>query len=230
MIDRPTDQKEPKAFAVIGMLFVATLLISNIAAQKLFAFGPVTFTAGILLFPVTYIFGDCLTEVYGYARTRMVIWTGFVCNVLMAAVLWISIKLPPAPGWPLQEEFGAVLGLVPRIVAASILGYWVGEFVNSYVMAKMKVLTRGRWLWTRTIGSTVLGQLVDTTIFVLVAFAFVFDTSLLATTIFYGWVFKVMYEVLATPITYATVGFLKRYEGIDHYDKSTNFNPFRFRH
>ena len=218
--------EEPKAFDIIAMIFVATLLISNIAAQKLFAFGSVTFTAGVIVFPITYIFGDVLTEVYGYARTRRVIWTGFVCNILLAGVLWIAIKLPPAEGWPLQEQFATVLGLVPRIVLASILGYWVGEFVNSYVMAKMKVVTQGKWLWSRTIGSTIVGQLLDSCVFVLAAFAFVFPTQLIVKTIVYGWIFKVVYEAMATPLTYIVVGFLKRYEGIDHYDTDTNFSPF----
>lgn len=218
--------RETKLFDVIAMVFVATLLISNIAAQKLFAFGHLTFTAGVLLFPITYIFGDVLTEVYGYKKTRKVIWVGFFCNILMAAVLWIAIKLPPAEGWPLQEQFAQVLGLVPRIVLASVLAYWIGEFLNSYVMAKMKVFTQGRWLPVRTIASTLVGQLADTACFVLVAFAFVFETSLLVPTIFYGWLFKVSYEIVATPLTVVVVNFLKKYEGIDHYDTDTNFNPF----
>ena len=229
MDDQQASKAEPRLFAVVGMIFVATLLISNIAAQKLFAFGTATFTAGIILFPVTYIFGDVLTEVYGYSRTKKVIWTGFLCNILMALVLWLSVKLPPAEGWPLQEQYATVLSLVPRIVLASILGYWVGEFANSYVMAKMKVWTKGKMLWSRTISSTFIGQFLDTLTFVLVAFAFVFESSLLTKTILYGWLFKVAYEILATPLTYAAVGFLKRYEGIDHYDKKTNFNPFKFR-
>jgi len=226
IVDNNIQDKELKLFDVMGMLFVATLLISNIAAQKLFAFGPVAFTAGAIIFPLSYILGDCLVEIYGYARTRRIIWTGFFCNILMAVVLWIAIKLPPAPGWPLQEEFSKVLGLVPRIVVASILGYWCGEFTNSYVMARMKVRTKGKWLPVRTISSTFIGQLVDTCCFVLVAFLFVFPTSLLAKTIFFGWAFKVTYEILATPLTVIVIRWLKKYEGIDHYDADTNFNPF----
>ena len=226
MSDQLKNSKEPKLFSVIAMIFVATLLISNIAAQKLFAFGSVTFTAGIILFPVTYIFGDCLTEVYGYSRTRKVIWTGFACNVLMALILWIAIKLPPAKGWPLQEEFSMILGLVPRIVLASIVGFWMGEFANSYVMAKMKILTKGKWLAARTIASTVVGQFLDTIAFVLIAFLFVFKFGLLFKTIVYGWIFKVTYEALATPLTYMIVNYLKKVEGFDHYDTDTNFNPF----
>src|SRR5437870_4755629 len=136
----PAANKEPKLFDLVAMLFVATLLTSNIAAQKLFAFGPFTFTAGIIVFPITYIFGDCLTEVYGYSRTRKVIWTGFMANIFMALVLWIAIKLPPAQGWPLQKEFAAVLGLMPRIVLASIVGFWIAEFANSYVMPELNII------------------------------------------------------------------------------------------
>ncbi len=220
--------KETKLFSIIAMVFVATLLISNIAAQKLFAFGPVVFTAGVIVFPITYIFGDVLTEVYGYNRTRRVIWTGFFCNILLAGVLWVAIILPPAQGWPLQREFEQVLGLIPRIVLASILGYWAGEFTNSYIMAKVKILTKGKWLPLRTITSTIGGQFVDTVIFVFVAFLFVFKPSLLLATVLYGWAFKVIYEALATPITIVIIRFLKKYEGFDHYDTDTNFNPFAF--
>lgn len=229
MEETPYSAKEPRLFSVVAMIFVATLLISNIAAQKLFAFGSLTFTAGIILFPVTYIFGDCLTEVYGYSRTRKVIWTGFFCNVLMAVILWIAIKLPPAQGWPFQNEFSQVLGLLPRIVVASVLAYWIGEFANSYVMAKMKIWTKGKWLFLRTIGSTLVGQALDTITFVLVAFMTVFETSLIIVTIINGWLFKVIYEVVATPLTYAAVNFLKKHEGIDVYDTKTNFNPFAVR-
>lgn len=227
--DVSVKEREPKLFVVVGMVFVAALLISNIAAQKLFAFGALTFTAGIIVFPITYIFGDVLTEVYGYSRTRKVIWTGFGCNIFMVIILWIAVKLPPAEGWPLQEQFAQVLGLIPRIVLASIIGYWAGEFVNSFVMAKMKVLTKGRWLWSRTIASTFAGQFVDTVLFVLIAFIGVFNINLLGATIWWGWLFKVVYEALATPLTYLIVGLLKQYEGIDHYDIGTDFNPFTLR-
>jgi uncharacterized integral membrane protein (TIGR00697 family) len=218
-----------KYFEILSMLFVAVLLISNIAAQKLFAFGPLTFTCGILLFPLSYIFGDCLTEVYGYSRSRIVIWTGLACNLLMILILSISVLLPPAPGWPFQEQFAATLGMVPRIVAASMLGYWAGEFSNSFTLAKMKLFTNGRWLWTRTIGSTIVGEGVDTIVFVLVAFGGVLPSDVIIKTMISGYLFKVTYEIIATPITYAVVGFLKRKEGIDVYDRYTNFNPFRLR-
>jgi uncharacterized integral membrane protein (TIGR00697 family) len=223
-----TEPQAYKYFTVLGMLFVAVLLISNIAAQKLFAFGPFTFSCGILLFPISYIFGDVLTEVYGYARSRQVIWVGFFCNVLLVLMIQVSVWLPPADGWPLQEQFARTLGLVPRVVAGSMLGYWAGEFSNSFVMAKMKILTNGRFLWTRTIGSTVVGEAVDTLIFVFVAFYNIIPGSVIVRAMVSGYIFKVVYEVVATPITYVIVGFLKRSEGVDVYDRRTNFSPFRF--
>jgi queuosine precursor transporter len=216
-------------FAIIGGMFLATLLISNIAAQKLIPVGPFVFTGGILLFPITYIFGDVLTEVYGYAKTRQIIWTGFGANILMASFLWLVVALPPAPGWELQEAFASALGLLPRVVVGSIAAYWVGEFVNSLVMAKMKVLTGGRFLWSRTISSTLIGQLMDTVVFVIIAFAGVMPASVLIQVAWSGYLFKVLYEALATPITYAIVGWLKRVEEVDVYDRDTNFNPFILR-
>jgi queuosine precursor transporter len=218
---------ENSLFPLVGILFVAVLIISNISAQKLFAFGPFTFSGGIILFPVAYIFGDVLTEVYGYARARLVIWAGFASNILLAVVLWIVIQLPPATGWPLQEEFAKVLGLVPRIVVASIIGYWAGEFSNSFVLARLKVLMEGRMLWVRTISSTIVGEAVDTMLFVVIAFAGVFPMGLLIEAIWSGYLFKVLYEVVATPFTYIIVGYLKRREGTDVYDRTTDFSPFR---
>lgn len=229
MTTNSTTAASLRYFAPLAMLFVAVLLVSNIAAQKLFRLGPFVFTAGILLFPISYIFGDVLTEVYGYARSRQVIWTGLACNLLMAVVLSIAVWLPPAQGWPLQEQFAAVLGMVPRIVVASMIGYWAGEFANSYVLAKMKVRTAGRHLWMRTIGSTLIGEGVDTVIFALIAFYGVLPGGVLLRAIISGYIFKVAYEAVATPITYAIVGFLKRVEGVDVFDRTTNFNPFRLR-
>jgi len=216
-------------FVFIACVFVAVLLISNVAAQKLFAFGPFTFSGGILLFPIGYIFGDVLTEVYGYARSRQVIWAGLLCNLLMAGFLWLVVQLPPAQGWPLQDQFATVLSLIPRVVVASTIGYWAGEFANSFVLAKLKVRTSGRFLWVRTIGSTIVGEGVDTVLFVLIAFAGVFPQDLLVRAIWSGYLFKVLYEVVATPLTYAVVRFLKRAEGIDVYDRNTDFSPFRLR-
>lgn len=213
-------------FDFVAIAFVSILLISNIAAQKLFAFGPFVFTGGIILFPLSYVFGDVLTEVYGYKRTRRVIWAGFVASAFMAIILWIAVLLPPASGWPLQNEFQQILGFLPRIVLASIIAYWAGEFCNSYVLARLKILTQGKYLWTRTIGSTVVGQGVDTALFVLLAFLGEFSTPLLIKTILSGYAFKVFYEALVTPITYLIVNWLKRAEGINIYDVQTDFTPF----
>lgn len=218
----------PKYFDLIGMAFIAVLLISTIAAQKLFVLGPLVLPAGTLLFPIAYIFGDVMTEVYGYARSRRIVWMGFAMNLLMAVVFTIAVALPAAPGWPMQEQFAAILGFVPRIVLASLVAYLCGEFVNAYVLAKLKVRTQGRHLWMRTIGSTMLGEAVDTTIFMGVAFAGVLPGSVLLAATLSAYLVKVGYEVAATPLTYAIVGALKRAEGIDHYDVDTDFSPFRF--
>lgn len=220
--------QNPKYFDLVAVAFVATVLISTIAAQKLFAFGPFTLTAGIIVFPFAYIFGDILTEVYGYARTRRVVWAGFASNAAMSLVLAVSVALPPANGWPFQDAFASVLGQVPRIVFAALVAYLVGEFLNSYVLAKLKVATKGRRLWLRTISSTIVGQAADTTVFVLIAFVGILPGEVLIATIISGYAFKVCYEILATPLTYMIVGYLKRAEGIDYYDRSTDFNPFRF--
>lgn len=219
----------PKYFDLIGMAFIAVLLISTIAAQKLFVLGPLVLPAGTLLFPIAYIFGDVLTEVYGYARSRRIVWMGFAMSLLMAVVFTIAVALPPAPGWPLQEPFAAVLGFVPRIVLASLVAYLCGEFVNAYVLARLKVRMQGRHLWVRTIGSTVLGEGVDTAIFMTVAFAGVLPTPVLLAAMLSAYLVKVGYEIAVTPITYAVVAALKRAEGIDHYDTDTDFSPFRFR-
>jgi len=152
----------PKHLYIVAVVFVTALLVSNLAAVKLFQFGPATFTGGILVFPISYIFGDVLTEVYGYAWTRRVIYAGLFANLFMVAVLSMTIILPPAPGWPLQESFAAIYAMTPRIVAASVVGYWAGEFVNSFVLSRIKVWMGGSRLWVRTISSTVFGQFVDT--------------------------------------------------------------------
>ena len=213
-------------FAFVASAFVATLLISNIAAQKLILLGPFVFAGGILLFPVTYVFGDVLTEVYGYARTRQIIWAGFAANALMAAFLALVVALPPAPGWELQAAFASALGLVPRVVAASILGYWAGEFANSFVLAKLKIATGGERLWLRTIGSTVVGQGIDTVLFNVIAFAGVLPAPVLLTAVWSSYLFKVLYEAAATPLTCVVVKRLKSAEGVDVYDRDTAFTPF----
>ncbi len=219
---------EPKYFDIVAVLFVAVYLISQIAATKLISIGPFVFPGAIIIFPVSYIFGDILTEVYGYSRTRRIIWTGFAAASLMSVTFAIVEYLPPAPGWAQQQAFEAILGFVPRIVTGSILAYWAGEFVNSYVLAKMKILTKGRHLWMRTIGSTIVGQGVDSIVFASIAFVGIVPSAILLNVIVSLYLAKVVYEVLATPITYYVVGILKRAERIDVYDHHTNFSPFHF--
>jgi len=214
-------------FDSVMALFVAVLLISNVASSKILVLGPFTFDGGTILFPLSYIFGDILTEVYGYSRSRKVIWTGFFCTGLMALVFVVVGMLPPAPGWDGQEAYMTILGITPRIVLGSLIAYFSGEFSNSYVLAKMKIWTRGRWLWMRTIGSTVVGEGVDTLLFVLIAFYGVLLPPLLGSVILSNYVFKVGVEALATPVTYAITNFLKRAENEDYYDYHTDFNPFR---
>jgi len=209
-------------------LFVAVLLISNVASSKILELGWFTFDGGTLLFPLSYIFGDILTEVYGYQRSRKVIWLGFGSAALMSVTFGIVGALPPAQGWANQEAYEKILGTTPRIVAASLAGYWSGEFSNSFVLAKMKILTNGRWLWTRTIGSTLVGEAVDTAIFAGVAFAGVLDSGLLLALILSNYIFKCGVEIVFTPMTYVIIGRLKRAEQVDWYDRGTNFNPFSF--
>ena len=211
---------------IVGM-FVAVLLISNISATKLVGFGIFPFDGGTLLFPLSYIFGDILTEVYGFARARRVIWLGFLANALAALTFWVVGKLPAAAIWENQAAFDAILGFVPRIVMASFVAYLAGEFSNSVVLAKMKVKMQGRHLWMRTIGSTLIGEGVDTLIFVTVAFAGIVPARELMLMIAFNYVFKCGIEVLFTPVTYLVVGKLKRAEGVDVYDTKTKFNPFR---
>jgi queuosine precursor transporter len=216
-----------KYFDVVAMAFVSVYLISQVSSSKLFVLGSLQLPGAAVVFPLSYIFGDILTEVYGYARTRRVIWASFCAAILMALVLWIVQILPPAPGWTNQQAYQSILGVVPRLVLGSIVAYWAGEFTNSYIMAKMKLLTKGRHLWTRTVGSTVVGQAVDTIVFTSVAFAgrLPWDNVLRITATMY--MFKVAYEIAATPLTYAIVTWLKRVEQVDVYDWTTNFTPFQ---
>jgi uncharacterized integral membrane protein (TIGR00697 family) len=207
-------------------VFVVVLMISNLVGPKIVAVGPFRISGAQLLFPITYIFGDVFTEVYGYAASRRAIWTGFFASALLSVMGLITVALPPAPDWPNQEAFATVFHFVPRMVIASLLAYWAGEFSNAFVMAKLKLLTRGRHLWVRTIGSTVVGQAVDTTVVMVIAFGGSLSASLIATLIVSGYLGKVLYEAAATPLTYAVVNFLKRKEGVDVFDYSTNFNPF----
>lgn len=215
--------------------FVAILLLSNVlgagkvATVTLPGIGDWPFGAGILFFPLSYVIGDVLTEVYGYARARRVIWAGTAAVLFMAFMAWVVVALPPAPGWGNQAAYEAVFGQVPRIVFASVAAFWAGELVNAYVLARMKVATGGRHLWARTIGSTVVGQGVDSVIFYPLAFmgAEGWTTELVVTVLFTQWGLKVGWEVLLTPVTYAVVGWLKRAEGIDAFDVDTDFTPFR---
>jgi queuosine precursor transporter len=217
-----------KYFDVIGSMFVAIYLMSQVTSAKLFTVGPFTFPGAIVIFPLSYLAGDVLTEVYGYARTRRVIWIGFIAAVLMAVVLLIVQYLPPASDWPFQRSYEQILGVVPRIVIGSIAAYWAGEFANSFAMAKMKVWTNGKMLWSRTIGSTVIGQAIDSIVFATIAFAGTVPIKILISIVGSIYLFKVLYEAAATPLTYLVVNSLKRAEGVDVYDRNTNFSPFRF--
>jgi len=206
--------------------YVAVLIISNIVAPKVVDVGWLKLSAAQALFPITYIFGDVFTEVYGYAATRRAIWAGFGAAILMAVISAIVIALPPSADWPHQAAYVTVLGMVPRLVVASLIAYWCGEFANSFVMAKMKVMTQGKHLWMRTIGSTAVGQLVDSVVVMFVAFYGIMSTELIVKLIISGYLFKVAYEALMTPVTYLVVNFLKRAEGVDVFDTATDFNPF----
>jgi len=211
-------------FVVITAIFVTCLITANIIAVKIISAGPIYLPAAIIIFPLSYIFGDILTEVYGYRRARQVIWLGFLCNLVFVIFAWVGQILPTAPFWEGQSAYETILGYTPRLLAASLCGYLAGEFANSFVMAKMKILTRGRWLWSRTIGSTIIGQGLDSLIFIIIAF--IGTPSFLAVMILYHWLAKTAIEALATPITYLLVNFLKKKEGIDTYDYETDFNPF----
>ncbi|WP_203309576.1 MULTISPECIES: queuosine precursor transporter [Sphingomonas] len=241
-VERPVDAAAMQGAAFryydfVMAAFVALLLLSNVigagkvAVVHLPVVGDWPFGAGILFFPVSYVIGDVLTEVYGYARARRVIWAGFAAVVFMAFMAYVVVALPPAPSWTNQAAYETIFGQVPRIVFASVCAFWAGEFVNSYVMARMKLWTEGRHLWTRTIGSTVVGEGVDSLIFYPLAFlgAEGWTPALVVTVLFTQWALKVGWEVLLTPVTYAVVGWLKRAEGVDVFDRGTNFSPFRTR-
>lgn len=217
-----------RAFDIVMAAFVAILLLSNvIGAGKVAELGGWTFGAGILFFPLGYVIGDVLTEVYGYARARRCIWVGFSALLFMAFMSWVVVSLPPAAGWEGQAAYESVFGQVPRIVFASIVAFWAGEFVNSFVLAKMKVWTKGKHLWSRTIGSTVVGQGIDSLIFYPLAFWGVWENSQVLTVMITNWALKVGWEAVLTPVTYAVVGWLKRHEGVDLFDEGTDFTPFK---
>jgi len=209
-------------------MFVVILLVSNLVAQKICMIGPFAVSGAVLLFPITYIFGDVFTEVYGFSSSRRAIWLGTFGTALLYAMGMIVIALPGAPGWKNQDAFKVVFGFLPRIQTASLIAFWAGDFANPYALARMKLLTNGKWLWTRTIGSTVVGQGVDTALVITLTFAGKYPVSTLANMIVTGYLLKVGYEVLATPITYWVVGRLKASEHADAFDRHENFNPFHF--
>lgn len=213
-------------FVIITALFVACLITANVVAVKVVSIGFVIVPAAIFVFPLSYIFGDVLTEVYGYRLARQVIWLGFLANLLFVVFAWIGQILPAAPFWDGQAAYARILGYTPRLFIASFCGYLAGEFANSFILAKMKIMTRGRWLWSRTISSTVAGEGLDTAIFIV--FAFLGTPVFTPLLILYHWLSKVLIEVVATPLTYAVVNYLKKKEAIDTYDYETKFTPFSF--
>jgi uncharacterized integral membrane protein (TIGR00697 family) len=217
--------------------FATTLVISNIIAVKIFDFFGLSLPAAVILFPLAYITGDVLTEVYGYARARQAIWVGFTCNLVAVAAIWIGGLLPAASFWnagvyggpeEASQAYRAILGFSPRLLAASFAAYLVGEFLNSFVLARLKIATRGRYLWTRTIGSTLIGQAADSAIFLTLAFYGILPGAALLGAVVSQWLVKTAYEALATPLTYAVVNALKRAEGLDVFDRETRFSPLRF--
>ena len=214
---------------LVTALFVTCLITSNIIAVKIVDVLGVVVPAAVVIFPLSYLFGDILTEVYGFARSRQVIWIGFGCNALAALAIWIGGRLPSAVFWDGQTAYVRILGSTPRLLLASFSAYLVGEFLNSLVLARMKIATRGKWLWTRTIGSTLVGQGADSLIFIVIAFAGMLSAANLARVVVAQWLVKSAYETIATPGTYAIVRFLKRTESEDYYDYQTDFNPFRLK-
>jgi uncharacterized integral membrane protein (TIGR00697 family) len=214
-------------FVTCAALFVTCLLAANTISTKLVEIGTFVLPAGIVIFPASYIIADVLTEVWGYAAARRVIWLGFACNAVMVAAVWLAGALPPAAFWTGQAAYTEILGQAPRIVAASLLAYLAGEFANALVLAKLKIATGGRLLWLRTIGSTVVGEGLDTAVFVTLAFAGTVPAGVLGGIVLGQWLVKVAYEVAATPLTYAAVGWLKSREQVDTFDVGTDFNPIR---
>src|SRR3972149_3460737 len=215
-------------FVFIVAIFISCLITANIAAVKLVEVFGFVLPAGTIIFPISYIFGDVLTEVYGYRQARRVIWLGFFCNFIVVVVLWVGQVLPPASFWDGQKAYERILGYTPRLLAASFLAYLMGEFANSFVLAKMKIATKGRWLWTRTIGSTLVGGGLDSVVFMTLAFAGTIPLAGLSVAIVVQWLSKSVYEAIATPLTYGAVNFLKKKEGLDPFDYDTQFNPLLF--
>jgi uncharacterized integral membrane protein (TIGR00697 family) len=237
MTEQSTGRKNYRWFPLVTAIFVTTLVISNIIAVKLVQIGGLILPAAVVLFPIAYIFGDILTEVYGYSAARKVIWTGFFCNLLAVGAIWLAGILPAAPIWSAgafqspdtaQQAYSAILGFAPRLLIASFIAYLIGEFLNSYVLAKLKLKTQGRFLWLRTIGSTLVGEGADSAVFITIAFSGILPSDAMGSAILSQWLFKVGYEVLATPLTYLVVRLLKRSESEDYFDRNTDFNPVSF--
>src|ERR1700723_489037 len=237
----PTISNSARSYKYLDALttaFVVILLVSNLIAQKICLLGPVSVgrwsigpfavSGAILLFPITYIFGDVFTEVYGYAASRRAIWLRFCGTALLYVIGATVIALPSAPGWRNEQAFTTVFGFIPRILAASLIAFWAGEFANSYTLARLKLITNGRMLWTRTIGSTVVGQAVDTILVITLTFGGIYSASILLNIMVTGYALKVAYEVIATPLTYLVVNWLKRAEQSDAFDRHQTFNPFSF--
>ncbi len=214
---------------LLTLAFVVVLMISNLVGPKICQIGWLRPSAAEFLFPIAYVCGDVFTEVYGYGASRRAIWLGFFAMTLLAAAGQLAVSLPPAPEWHGQEAYATVFGVVPRFAIASLFAYWAGEFTNSYTLAKLKVLTSGRWLWTRTVGSTITGQAVDTAVVVVVAFAGTQTVPMILRMVLSSYLIKVAVEVVATPLTYLIVGRLKAAERVDTFDRDTDFNPFALR-
>lgn len=215
-------------FLLVASVFITCLITSNIIAVKLINIFGLVLPAAILIFPISYIFGDVITEVYGYRQARLVIWLGFFCNLIVVIAIGLGQVLPQASFWDGQAAYERILGYTPRLLGASFLAYLVGEFANSFVLAKMKILTHGRWLWVRTIGSTFVGQGLDSLVFMTLAFIGTIPLNVLSGAIVVQWLFKSAYEAIVTPLTYMAVNFLKKREGMDVFDFDTPFNPFLF--
>lgn len=211
---------------LLTAVFVTTLLVSNIIASKIGAFGPWFMPVGVIIFPISYVLGDVLTEVYGYAVMRRVIWTGFLCNLLAVIAYTVSRAIPAAPFYEAQASFDLIFGSTPRLLIASFVAYLIGSFMNAYVLARMKVSTNGKFLWMRTIGSTIVGEGLDSFVFIAIAFYGIFTPEQIGMIALTQWIFKSAFEAVMTPFTYIVVGALKKAENVDHYDRGTNFQPF----
>ena len=226
----PGASRQYRYYDLVMAAFVTVLLCANvIGAAKVARIGDFTFGAGVLFFPISYVFGDVLTEVYGYARARKVVWAGFGALAFASFMSWAVLAFPPAPGWPHQAAYETVFGGTPRIVLASLVAYFCGEFCNSYVLAKMKLRTSGKLLWTRTIGSTIVGEAVDSAVFYPLAFLGAWENQLVLQVMLTNYALKVVWEVVMTPVTYRVVNFLKRAEHEDYFDRTTDFTPFSLR-